>query len=152
MQRLLFITFLALISNCFLLDHGPEMTSCNIEMHLCIVNNDSSDLYFTVAGIPDLGPQDGYHISERYLWIQSGGTAIDTIARTWEMESSCSCSTDIPFVTLLGNKEEYHSVEIFLSDSQRGLDYDFKSDTLHIVYDTIVFPVFRDTAPVRSSD
>jgi hypothetical protein len=148
MQRLLFITFLALLGNCFLLDYGPEMTNCKIEMHLCIVNNDSTDLYFMVTGIPDLGPQDEYHIFERYLWIHSGDIAIDTIARTWEMESRCSCSTDIPYVTLLGNREVYNRVEVFLSDSLRGLEYDFKSDTLHIVYDTIVFPTFRDTARV----
>jgi hypothetical protein len=116
------------------------MINCKIQMYLCIINNDSTDLYFTVTGIPDLGPQDGYAISERYLWIHAGDTAIDTIARTWEMDGRCTCSKDIPFVTLLGNREVYNRVEVFLSDSLSGLEYDFKSDTTLIVYDTIVFP------------
>lgn len=140
MQRLLVISVLILFVNCYILDREMETEYCKIRMHLCIINNDSSDMYFTVVGIPDLGPNDGYDISERYLWIHSGDTAIDTIAREWETGSSCSCSTAIPFVTLLGDKQAYNRIEVFLSDSLRGLEHGFKSDSLHIVYDTIVFP------------
>jgi hypothetical protein len=142
MYRLFLLLFFLLVNNCYILDYDsePETVNCKIEMRLCIVNNDTSELYFTVTGNPDLGPQDGYSISERYLTIQPGTTAIDTIARTRKMLSSCTCNSTTPFVTLLGNRAATRRIDVFLSDSSSGLKDGFKPDSLNIVYDTIVFP------------